>query len=80
MTEPEIIAALTPIFRTVLGDAAIVLRPETTPRDFAGWDSFRYIEIILKVEEELGVKIRSREANRLANIGELVALIRAKRG
>jgi acyl carrier protein len=55
MTEQDVFAALTPIFRAVLSDDAIVLRAETTPRDFAGWDSFRYIEIILQVEEALGV-------------------------
>ncbi len=79
MTDQDIYDALTPIFRTVLTNDGIVLKPETSQKDIPKWDSFRYIEIILQVEEAMGVKIRAREANKLANVGELVALIQAKK-
>ncbi len=79
MTDQDIFEALTPIFRSVLANDAIVLKPETSQKDIPKWDSFRYIEIILQVEEAMGVKIRAREANKLANVGELVALIQAKK-
>jgi len=79
MSDTEILDKLTGIFRAVLSDADIVLAPETTPMDIPKWDSFRYIDIILQVEAAFGVRIRSREANKLRNVGEMVALIRDKR-
>jgi acyl carrier protein len=78
MTEPEIFDTLTTIFRTALSDDSIVLKPETAPKDIPRWDSFRYVDIILRVEEVLDIKIRSREANKLRNVGEMVALIQSK--
>ena len=78
MTEPEILDTLTTIFRAALSNDEIVLTPETSPKDIPKWDSFRYVDIILRVEEDLGIKIRSREANKLRNVGEMVALIQTK--
>jgi acyl carrier protein len=51
---------------------------ETKPDDIPKWDSFRFVEIILQVEEKLGAKIRAREASKLRNIGEMVQLICSK--
>jgi len=78
MTEPEILDALTTIFRQALGDDSIVLNPGTMPADIPKWDSFKYVDIILRVEESMGIRIRSREANKLRNVGEMVALIGEK--
>ena len=78
MTEPEILDTLTTIFRAALSNDEIVLTPDTSPKDIPKWDSFRYVDIILRVEEDLGIKIRSREANKLRNVGEMVALIQSK--
>lgn len=78
MTDQQILEALTTIFRAALGADEIVLKPETTTHEIPKWDSFRYVEIILQVETELGVRIRAREANKVKNVGELVALIQSK--
>lgn len=78
MTDQEVINRLTEIFRSALANDDIMLTPETTPADIPKWDSFRYIDIILRIEETMNVKIRSREANKLRNVGEMVALVQAK--
>ena len=78
MTEPEILAALTDIFRSALSNNSLILTPESTPRDIPKWDSFRYVDIILRIEEVMGIRIRSREANKLRNVSEMVALIQSK--
>lgn len=80
MTEEEIYAQLTEIFRDAFGDAAIELRPETTAADVAGWDSVKMISIILATEERFGIKMRSREIDRLSCVGDFVALVKAKKG
>jgi acyl carrier protein len=78
MTEPEIYDTLTAIFRAAMTDDSLVLTAETSPKDIAKWDSFHYVDIILQIEDTLGIKIRSREANKLRNVGELAALIQSK--
>ena len=78
MTEPEIYDTLTTIFRSTMTDDSLVLTAETSPKDIPRWDSFHYVDIILQIEEALGIKIRSREANKLRNVGELAALIQSK--
>ena len=78
MTEPEIYDTLTTIFRSTMTDDSLVLTAETSPKDIPRWDSFHYVDIILQIEEALGIKIRSREANKLRNVGELAALIQSR--
>jgi acyl carrier protein len=78
MTDQDVLAILTSIFRAELSADDIVLTPETTTRDIPKWDSFRYVEIILQIESKLGIRIRAKEANKLRDIGEMVALIQSK--
>jgi acyl carrier protein len=78
MDQAEIYETLTGIFRSALGDESIVLSSETTPNDIEKWDSFRYVDIILRIEELMNVRIRAKEANQLKTVGEMVALIHSK--
>ena len=79
MTETQIYAELTDVFRDVLGNDAIVLRPDTTAADVDGWDedadrvsvmtlhSSKGLEFpvvyVLAVEEGLLPHQRSAESN-----------------
>lgn len=78
MTEPEIYAELTAIFRMVLDDEAIVLTPSTTAEDVAGWDSMNHIFIVVEIEKRLGIKFQAAEMEELKNVGELAALVQQK--
>jgi acyl carrier protein len=78
MNEPEVYGFLTDVFREVFMRDDIVLRPELTANDVAGWDSFRQIEIILATQERLGIKLSTKELDRLERVGDLVELIVAK--
>ena len=80
MTEPEIYDRLTEIFHDVFGDDTLVLTPGLTADDVPGWDSMRMITILVAVEERLGVKLRSREVNGLACVGDLAAIVELKLG
>jgi acyl carrier protein len=77
-TEAEILATLTTIFRAALADDTVVLKPETTAKDIPKWDSYRYLDIIVRVENTLGIKIRPREANKAKSVGDIVAMIQTK--
>jgi len=76
MTDGEIYEQLTEIIRDVLMDFDLVLRPDLTAKEVDGWDSYKMIEIIVAVESQFGLKVKSRELDDLENVGDLVALIR----
>jgi acyl carrier protein len=73
MSEAEVYAGLTEIFRELFGDEAIALTPVTRAADIPEWDSFNNINIISAAEERFGVKLGTRD------VGDLVRLILAKR-
>ncbi len=78
MTEPEIYAALTEIFHDVFMRDDLVLSPGLSAKDVQGWDSFKQIEIVIATEERFGIKLHTRELDRLNNVGDLAAVVLAK--
>ena len=78
MTEPELYQALNEVFRAVLEDDTLVLTPETTADDVAGWDSMNHIFIVVELEKRFGVKFQAAEMEELRNVGELAGLMRKK--
>ena len=75
MDEATVFEFLRTTFAAVFGRADIQLHPNLSAADVVGWDSFRHVEIILALEAEYGIRIRAREANAAANLGDLVALV-----
>jgi acyl carrier protein len=71
----DIYARLSSLFQDVLDDDDIALKPETTAKDVAGWDSLSHIRLILAVEKEFAVKFSVTEITGLKNVGDLVTLI-----
>jgi acyl carrier protein len=78
MTDDEVLAAMTPIFRETFSDEGMVPTMGMAAKDVPGWDSYKQVNILIAVEERFGVKFRSREIDRLGNVGDLVGLVRAK--
>jgi acyl carrier protein len=78
MNEPEIYAILTEIFRDVFVRDDLVLDPTLTADDVPGWDSFKQIEIVIAAQERFGIKLHTRELDRLQNVGDLVAVVAGK--
>jgi acyl carrier protein len=77
MTDQEILGAFSRILRDILGDDSIVLTMETRRQDVSNWDSMNYINFIVAVELELGVKFRVADVESFDNVGEIVARARA---
>ncbi len=78
MTDAEIYAGLTELFRGIFADEGMVLTPQTSADQVAGWDSVKMVTIILGVEQHFGVRLRSREVDRLKNVGDLAGLVRTR--
>ena len=80
MSESEIYVFLRQVFEDVFGRSDISLHPALTARDVVGWDSFKQVEITLALEEKYNIRIRTKELNDVANLGDLVALVVRKGG
>ena len=78
MTIEEIYNRLTQIFRDVLEDDTIELKPETTADDIEAWDSLTHIQLIVSAEQDFGVRFTSREIMKWKNVGEWVCCIEEK--
>jgi acyl carrier protein len=78
MDEPEIYARLAKIFEDVFDDESIALTPELSAKDVDGWDSLTHIRLLLTVEKAFKTKFTTSEIGKLENLGDLVALIKAR--
>jgi acyl carrier protein len=72
MTDQDILSRLTRILRDLLSDDSIALTMETKRDDVPNWDSFAYINFIVAVEGEFGVKFGVAEIESFQNVGEIV--------
>jgi acyl carrier protein len=79
MSEQEIYAALTDIFRDVFASQTLQLGAGTSAKEIEGWDSFAQINLIVAAEARFGVRFRSSEAQGLKNVGDLVRVLQLKR-
>ena len=77
--EQQIYRELTPIFHEAFGDDSIELCPEMTAKDVEGWDSMKMVMIIVAVEQRFGLRLKTREIDGLASVGDFVRLIQSKR-
>lgn len=78
METNEIVSRLTPIFRDVFSDDALVVSEGMTATDVPTWDSLSNINMIIAVEKAFGVKFSIKDVRNLKNVGELLDLIKRK--
>lgn len=74
-TELERLATLTQILRDLIGDNSIELTMTTVREDVPGWDSFAYVNFIVAVEAEYGVKFRIADVKSFPDVGAIVKAI-----
>lgn len=73
--EREVMAVLVELFREILGDSAIDLRPDDKESDIPGFDSSKKVLLILAVEERFGIYTQSEEIDALRRVADWVALV-----
>ena len=72
MTAQEILPVFTGILRELLFDDNVVLTMETRTEDVPNWDSFNYINFIVAIEMEFGVKFKIADIESFENVGAIV--------
>ena len=78
MEEPQIYARLGEIFQDIFDEDSINLTPKLSAKDVDGWDSLTHIRLMLTVEKAFKIKLSAPEIGKLENVGDLVALIKAR--
>ncbi len=78
MEREALTAELTAIFRQIFGDERLRIDETTTATDVAGWDSLSHINLILAVERSFNIRLTTREARGMNNVGDLIELITRK--
>jgi acyl carrier protein len=69
MRPEEILSVFTRILSELLLDDTVTLTMESRREDIPGWDSFNYINFIVAVEAEFGVKFRIADIESFPNVG-----------
>jgi acyl carrier protein len=77
MTDQEVLDSFTRVLRDLLANDAIQLTAETRREDVPGWDSFAYINFIVAVEQQFGIKFGVAEVESFENVGAIVQRTRA---
>ena len=68
MERNEILAKLTPIFRTAFNDDTIELDEDMTTDDFDNWDSVTQMIIVSMIEKEFDIVFKLREVGMLDSV------------
>ena len=61
----EQLEILTEVFRTLFNNSELNLDDELVATDVPGWDSFNHINLIIKIEEEFGIKFTNEEVGKM---------------
>jgi acyl carrier protein len=78
MDDAQIYSLLARVFSDVFYDETIEITPQLTAKDVEGWDSVTNVRLMLSVEKAFKIEFTNSEFGNLENVGDLVALIRAR--
>ena len=78
MERNEILAKLTPIFRTAFNDDTIELDEDMATDDFDNWDSVTQMIIVSMVEKEFDIVFKLREVGMLDSVEAFIDRIEGK--
>ena len=75
MADQNIIDSLTQILRDLIFDDTLVLSDTTTRADIPEWDSFAYVNFIVAVEMQFGIRFGVAEVESFVTVGEIATRI-----
>ena len=78
MDDPAILKKLEEIIRELFDEYTGPVTPMLSARDVEQWDSLGHIQFMVMIERVFGIRFDLDEVRRLANLGELVALVRTR--
>ena len=80
MTRDELHDRVLGILREVLGVPDLEVEDAHRAREIPNYDSLAHIQILVRCQQEFGIKLTAMEAGQIANFGELKGTIARKLG
>ena len=78
MTKEDVLNQVQDIFRDVLDEEDIIVKPETTADDIDEWDSLNHIQLVVAIEKHFKIRFSSSEIQGFSNVGEMCESISNK--
>jgi len=78
MTRNEILATVSKLLAEILDEDSVELTETTAAPDVPGWDSFANINLMVSIEQAVGVVFKAHEIEALRNVGDLLNSIEQK--
>lgn len=78
MSETEVLAKLTEIFRDLFELPELVLDKNMRAEDIDEWDSVNHVMLVVEVERQFKIKFNTAEVEQMKNVGDLVQIIIGK--
>jgi len=76
-SEQAILEELTPIFRQLFQNDALIVSSTLTASDVEGWDSLTHMSLIVAVEEHFKIKFKLRDVVKFNNVGDMCKAVLA---
>lgn len=73
-----LIELVTPVFREIFANDALVLTEQTGPSSVDGWDSFGQFQLIVRMEEQFGVTFETTEIEQIRCVADVLNLLESK--
>lgn len=78
MEKEKILSEVQDIFRNILDQEHLVLKPETTAADVEDWDSLSHIQLVVAIEKHFTIRFTSKEIQSWKNVEEMINSIQNK--
>ena len=78
MSEKDVIAAITPIFRSVFEDDSLIVTRELDAAQVEAWDSLNHIALVVELESMANVTFSVEELASMETVGDLIDLLLSK--
>lgn len=78
MEKTEIVKKLTPVFRNIFADNALEISDELSALEVENWDSLSHMLLIAEIEKVFAIKFKLKDLNKMANVGDMIAIISSK--
>lgn len=77
MNTEQILEDITILLRDVFDDPELAVTAQTSAKTVPGWDSMKQVMLLISVEDKFGIRLSSRETDRLKDVGDLVNAVAA---
>lgn len=74
----RLIKKITPIFREIFDQPALIISEATNASSVSGWDSFAHINLIVALENAFDIKFSTKELGEMTCVGDLLRLLELK--